>query len=81
MDSDSHYVQKLVLTLLNQVPQFETEVEIEGFEVLDIHFVHQKSDVEGAIPLLFVHGCKCNPSSLPSIFLWIFRVLRNHLLC
>lgn len=42
---------------LNQFPQFKTEVVVDGFEPLDMHFVHQKSDVPGAIPLLFVHGC------------------------
>ena len=42
---------------LNEVPQFHTSIEVDGFESLDIHFVHQKSEVIGAIPLLFVHGC------------------------
>ncbi|MCJ1373878.1 hypothetical protein MMC20_005108 [Loxospora ochrophaea] len=41
---------------LNEVPQFHTSIEVDGFESLDIHFVHQKSEVIGAIPLLFVHG-------------------------
>lgn len=44
--------------LLNELPQFHVEIEVKGFETLDIHFVHQKSEVTGAIPLLFVHGCK-----------------------
>jgi len=35
-----------------------TVVEVEGFGELDMHFIHQKSEVEGAIPLLFVHGCE-----------------------
>lgn len=43
---------------LNQLPNFTTHIQAEGFESLRIHFVHQKSDVKGAIPLLFVHGCK-----------------------
>ena len=43
---------------LNQLPQFTTKIAVEGFGELDVHFVHQKSDVPGAIPLLFVHGCK-----------------------
>jgi Epoxide hydrolase N terminus len=37
-------------------PQFETTVNIDGFGDVDIHFLHQKSDVKGAIPLCFVHG-------------------------
>lgn len=48
---------------LNQVPQFHTDVEIDGFGALYIHFVHQRSDNPDAIPLLFVHGCKCAFSS------------------
>jgi Epoxide hydrolase N terminus len=43
---------------LNQLPQFHTDINIDGFGGLDIHFVHQKSEIKGAIPLLFVHGCK-----------------------
>ena len=41
---------------LNQFPQFTTDIEPEGFESLNIHFIHQKSDAKNAIPLLFVHG-------------------------
>lgn len=43
---------------LNEYPQFHTDIEVGGFGTLDIHFVHQKSEIKGAIPLLFVHGCK-----------------------
>jgi hypothetical protein len=42
---------------LNQLPQFTTDISVEGFGELNIHFVHEKSDVAGAIPLLFLHGC------------------------
>lgn len=43
---------------LNTLPQFITKIEAEEkFGELDLHFVHAKSKVEGAIPLLFVHGC------------------------
>ncbi|KAK6333803.1 hypothetical protein TWF730_003986 [Orbilia blumenaviensis] len=43
---------------LNEVPQFTTTIEIDGFEALDTHFVHVKCKVPGvkAIPLLFIHG-------------------------
>jgi pimeloyl-ACP methyl ester carboxylesterase len=41
---------------LNQLPHFTTSIQCDGFESLEIHFIHQKSDVDGAIPLLFVHG-------------------------
>ena len=43
---------------LNELPQFKTKVMVDGFEEVDMHFVHQKSDTPGAIPLLFVHGCE-----------------------
>ncbi|KAI9812742.1 MAG: hypothetical protein M1827_004498 [Pycnora praestabilis] len=41
---------------LNELPHFHTDISIDGFGSLDIHFLHQKSAVKGAIPLLFVHG-------------------------
>ncbi|KAL7279700.1 hypothetical protein ACG7TL_006107 [Trametes sanguinea] len=41
---------------INQLPQFTTDIEVEGFGSLNIHFVHQRSTVENAIPLLFAHG-------------------------
>ena len=44
-------------TKINELPNFHTDIPVDGFETLDIHFVHQKSDVDGAIPLLFSHGC------------------------
>lgn len=46
-------------TALNKLPQFTTEVEVPGFDKLRIHFVHQKSPVDEAVPLLFIHGCTC----------------------
>lgn len=41
---------------LNELPHFKTLVQVDGFDPVDIHFIHQKSEVPGAIPLLFVHG-------------------------
>lgn len=41
---------------INKLPNFETPVQVEGFDSIDIHFVHQKSLHPNAIPLLFVHG-------------------------
>lgn len=41
---------------LNTFPQFTTPIEVEGFGVYDVHFIHQKSEVENAIPLMFLHG-------------------------
>lgn len=43
---------------INELPQFTTDIEVDGFGSLNIHFVHQKSEVANAVPLLFVHGCE-----------------------
>ena len=43
---------------INKLPQFQTQIKVDGYEALKIHFVHQKSTSSKAIPLLFVHGCK-----------------------
>lgn len=41
---------------LNELPHFTTDIDVDGFGTFKVHFVRQKSSVEGAIPLLFVHG-------------------------
>ncbi len=43
---------------INELPNYRTSIDVDGFGTLAIHFVHQKSSVEGAIPLLFCHGCR-----------------------
>lgn len=43
---------------INKLPMFTRDIEIDGFGSLNIHYVHQKSTTEGAIPLLFIHGCR-----------------------
>lgn len=53
---------------LNQLPQFTTKIAVDRFVELDVHFVHQKSKVDGAIPLLFVHGCEFG-SIIPCFYL------------
>lgn len=56
--------------LNEELPQFQKKIEVDGHGLLNIHFVHKRSEVEGAIPLLFVHGCECQfakTSSLPNI--------------
>ncbi|KAJ3475637.1 hypothetical protein NLI96_g11708 [Meripilus lineatus] len=53
---------------INQLPMFTRDVDIEGFGPLNIHYVHQKSKVDGAIPLLFIHGW-------PGHFLEVERIL------
>ena len=41
---------------INELPQFTRDIEVERFGVLNIHYVHQKSKVDDAVPLLFIHG-------------------------
>lgn len=41
---------------------------MEGFDPLNIHFLHQKNEVKAAIPLLFVHGW-------PGSFLEVTKIL------
>ncbi|KAJ6599748.1 Alpha/Beta hydrolase protein [Mycena vulgaris] len=43
--------------LLNaELPQFTRDIVVEGFGTLNIHYVHKRSALENAVPLLFVHG-------------------------
>jgi hypothetical protein len=46
---------------LNELPNYSTGIEVDGFGELQIHFIHQKSPVKNAIPLLFCHGCEFIP--------------------
>ena len=41
------------------LPQFTIDIDVEGHGSLNIHFVHQRSEVKEAIPLLIIHGCEC----------------------
>jgi pimeloyl-ACP methyl ester carboxylesterase len=41
---------------LNALPNFRTTITVQGFEPLKIHFLHRRSPVANAVPLLFVHG-------------------------
>ncbi|EMD39672.1 hypothetical protein CERSUDRAFT_81053 [Gelatoporia subvermispora B] len=41
---------------INIFPQFTRDIEVDGFGTLNIHYVHQRSNVEDSIPLLFIHG-------------------------
>jgi hypothetical protein len=43
---------------INRLPNYQTDIQIDGFGLLKIHFVHQKSNLSNAIPLLFCHGCE-----------------------
>lgn len=50
---------------LNELPHFKTKIHYDDakFDPIDLHFIYHKSEVKGAIPLLFVHGCKCPPQT------------------
>ena len=52
---------------LNKLPMFTRDIEVGGFGVLNVHYVHQRSEVENAIPLLFVHGCAWVITLSPSL--------------
>ena len=48
--------------LNDELPQFTRYINVEGYGTLNVHYVHKKSDVGDATPLLFIHGCKFCPS-------------------
>ncbi|CAK5282715.1 unnamed protein product [Mycena citricolor] len=39
-----------------ELPQFTRDIAVDGHGTLNVHYVHQRSVVQGAVPLLFVHG-------------------------
>jgi len=51
------YDWRKVEASINDLPNFKTAVQVDGFGPIGIHFLHQQSSVVNAIPLLFVHGC------------------------
>lgn len=51
-------------TRINELPNFTTSIEVDKFGSVDVHFVHQKSEIHTAIPLLFVHGCRLRSPKL-----------------
>lgn len=53
--------------LLNEMPQFTLDVEVNGQETIDMHFVHKRSTRANAIPLLFVHGWPGNFTEVSKI--------------
>lgn len=52
----NHYDWKKEEARLNEMPQFKTLIEVDGFGTLDIHLMHSRSSKANATPLLFVHG-------------------------
>ncbi|KAL8920140.1 MAG: hypothetical protein Q9172_004622 [Xanthocarpia lactea] len=53
---------------INKLPQYTTRISVNGFDDLEVHFLHQTSSVTNAIPLLFVHGW-------PGSFLEVTKIL------
>ncbi|KAI0259793.1 alpha/beta-hydrolase [Gloeopeniophorella convolvens] len=41
---------------LNKMPMFTKDIILDDFGTLNLHYIHQKSTNNNAIPLLFVHG-------------------------
>ncbi|KAF8890005.1 Alpha/Beta hydrolase protein [Gymnopilus junonius] len=66
--SDGYDWRKHEAQLNEELPQFTRDIEVEGFGTLNIHYVHKKSEVANAIPLLFVHGW-------PGSFLEVRKIL------
>lgn len=55
---DGYDWRKHEARLNEELPQFTRDIEVEGFGTLNIHYVHRKSTLSSAIPLLFLHGCE-----------------------
>lgn len=55
---------------LNELPNYHTPVNVQGFGQLDLHFLHQPSESPDAIPLLFVHGW-------PGSYIEVTKILSN----
>ncbi|KAF5315439.1 hypothetical protein D9619_007362 [Psilocybe cf. subviscida] len=53
---DGYDWRKHEAALNAEMPQFTRDIEVKGHGTLNIHYVHQKSEVLDAVPLLFVHG-------------------------
>ncbi|KAK1220537.1 hypothetical protein PQX77_016677 [Marasmius sp. AFHP31] len=53
---DGYDWRKQEKALNDELPQFTRDIEVDGFGVLNIHYVHKESETKNAIPLLFVHG-------------------------
>jgi hypothetical protein len=53
---------------LNELPQYIAKIYVKDFGSYDVHFVHQRSAVNNAIPLLFIH-------SWPGSFFEVSKIL------
>lgn len=53
---DKYDWRKIEQKLNQQLNQYTTTIQVDGFEPLRIHFLYNKSDIKDAIPLIYVHG-------------------------
>ena len=53
---ESSFDWRSVEAQLNAFPQYTAPISVEQYGTYDVHFIHQQSKVENAIPLLFLHG-------------------------
>ncbi|EGO23687.1 hypothetical protein SERLADRAFT_450013 [Serpula lacrymans var. lacrymans S7.9] len=54
--------------LNEELPMFTKDIDVDDFGTLNIHYVHQKGEAVGSVPLLFVHGW-------PGSFLEVRKIL------
>lgn len=52
---------------INELPQFTLSIELEEWGSFDMHFVHERSEIENSIPLLFLHGWPGNFTEVKNI--------------
>ncbi|EGN99660.1 hypothetical protein SERLA73DRAFT_88214 [Serpula lacrymans var. lacrymans S7.3] len=65
---DGYDWRKHEKALNDELPMYTRDIEVENHGALNIHYVHKKSEVVDAIPLLFVHGW-------PGSFLEVRKIL------
>ncbi|KAL1606681.1 hypothetical protein SLS60_004088 [Paraconiothyrium brasiliense] len=52
---------------LNGFLQFKTKIELEEWGIFDIHFIHELSEAEDGIPLIYLHGWPGNFTEVTKI--------------
>ena len=69
---DGYDWRKYEAQLNDELPQFTRDIEVEGHGTLNVHYIHKKSEVVDAIPLLFVHGCELNIIGMYNLLILAF---------
>ncbi|KAJ4356291.1 uncharacterized protein N0V89_004322 [Didymosphaeria variabile] len=52
---------------LNEFSQFKVTIELEEWGLFDIHFIHERSEGEDGIPLIYLHGWPGNFTEVTKI--------------